>query len=69
MTPNLPHASSASPRDDPSNGEPCSSFINDILDLSKIEAGKLTWRRRDCPLRQILDDVLAVLASGRRRRG
>ena len=35
-------------------------LINDILDLSRIEADKLVLERADCPLRQIIDDVITM---------
>ena len=45
-------------------------LINDILDLSQIEADKLTLERADCPLRQIIDDVMSVRAGpGASRKG
>ena len=43
-------------------------LINDILDLSKIEAGKMTVERIPCDLPQLMADVLALIAPGRRRR-
>ncbi|MFP5440897.1 MAG: response regulator [Gammaproteobacteria bacterium] len=38
------------------------TIINDILDFSKIEAGKLTLDRSPVDIREIVDDVLALLA-------
>ena len=43
------------------NGKALLELISDILDLSRIEADRLTLEMADCPLMQILDDVLAVL--------
>src|SRR5690606_40108687 len=37
-------------------------IINDILDLSKIDAGKLIIEHTDINLRDVLEDVLTVLA-------
>ena len=42
------------------SGEALLGIINDILDLSRIEADRLPLHKSDCPLRQILDEVLAV---------
>jgi two-component system sensor histidine kinase/response regulator len=38
------------------------NIINDILDLSKIEAGKLTFETIDFNLRQIIEDTVELLA-------
>ena len=45
------------------------SIINDILDLSKIEAGKVTLEARDFALEQVLDHVCSLLAEPARAKG
>ncbi len=43
--------------------------INDILDISKIEAGKLQLNRETFDLRALLEDTLELLASQAHRKG
>ena len=43
------------------NGKALLELISDILDLSRIEADRLTLEKADCPLLQIIDDVLSVV--------
>ncbi|HYB12499.1 MAG TPA: response regulator, partial [Myxococcota bacterium] len=45
------------------------SVINDILDFSKSEAGRLTLEAIDCDLREIVEDVTALLAERAHRKG
>ena len=42
------------------SGEALLGIINDILDLSRIEADRLPLYKTDCALQQILDEVMAV---------
>jgi PAS domain S-box-containing protein len=44
-----------------SNGEHLLSIINDILDLSKIEAGKMPIEQVACSLPQLLSDVKSLM--------
>jgi CheY-like chemotaxis protein len=43
------------------NGKHLISVINDILDLSKLESGKLTIEWLDCALEEILGDVVLLM--------
>jgi PAS domain S-box-containing protein len=43
------------------NGEHLRSLLNDILDLSKIEAGKLEISRVDCSVAWVLNDVASLM--------
>jgi two-component system sensor histidine kinase/response regulator len=45
------------------------ALINDILDLSKIEAGKVDLERHPFSVRQLLDDTLPVVAANAQRKG
>ncbi|KPA13658.1 multi-sensor hybrid histidine kinase [Candidatus Magnetomorum sp. HK-1] len=45
------------------------NIINDILDLSKIEAGKLSVERIDFNLRATIGDVVKILASQIQKKG
>ncbi|MFC1761699.1 ATP-binding protein [Planctomycetota bacterium] len=45
------------------------SLINDILDLSKIEAGKLTIEMFDCSLERTLDSIESLMTARARIKG
>ncbi|MBP7203269.1 MAG: DUF3365 domain-containing protein [Propionivibrio sp.] len=45
------------------------SIINDILDISKIEAGKLQLEHSDFPLPDVLDHVRSILGEAARAKG
>jgi HPt (histidine-containing phosphotransfer) domain-containing protein len=44
------------------------TLINDILDYSKIEAGRLEIERLPCPLTELLDGVAAMMAPRARQK-
>ena len=45
------------------------AVINDILDISKIEAGKLTLEHADFPLSSVLDQVRSLISDRARSKG
>jgi len=43
------------------NGRHLLAVLNDILDISKIEAGKMTVERIECPVHEIVTEIAALL--------
>jgi Amt family ammonium transporter len=52
-----------------SSGEHLLALINDILDLSKIDAGRMEIERIDCSIQQIVSEVLSTLRVRSQEKG
>ena len=51
------------------NGKTLLGLIDDILDLTRIEADRLPLEKADCPLPQVIDDVIAAVQVQARQKG
>ena len=51
------------------NGTALLDLINDILDLSRIEADRLIVEETDCPVWQIIDDVTSMVKVSAEKKG
>ena len=51
------------------NGKALLELINDILDLSRIEADKLTLDKTECSPQQIIDDVVSAVKVQAEKKG
>ncbi len=51
------------------SGDALLTIVNGVLDLSKLEAGKLALARRDFDLRRLVDSVAALMASRAEEKG
>jgi two-component system sensor histidine kinase/response regulator len=51
------------------SGDLLLTIINDILDYSKIDAGKLTFETRDFELREVVESTVELLASKAQSKG
>lgn len=52
-----------------SSGDMLLAILNDVLDLSKIEAGKLTLDEADFRLASVIEDTIELFAEPARRKG
>ncbi len=52
-----------------SSGTSLLNIINDILDLSKIEAGRMELEHIDVPIAEIVDDIVRLLAPSAAEKG
>jgi PAS domain S-box-containing protein len=69
MDPNLPHETRESAREIERAGQYLLSLVNDLIDLARVEVGKLELSLEPVPLGAVLDDSLAMVASLARQHG
>jgi len=52
-----------------SEGERLTALINDVLDLAKMEAGKIEWKMEPMPVSEVLEQAAAAVSSLSEQKG